>query len=294
MELHERLKQGEVIIMDGGTGTEMEKRGVPMIEKGWCASSTLTHPGTLRQIHEDYVRAGAEIIITNTFATSQHVLNVCGLSDQFESINAADAHIACEVRDHVADRPVYVAGSMSTTTFGAPKPSPAEAEANFNRQAEILAEGGIDFFTLEMMRDIEYTDIALKAAKRTGLPVWVGYSTDINEDGQVKLVYHDMLLADALQALSADDVPVVSIMHTLTEDIAPSLAILKTHWPGVMGIYAHSGVFKPPHWQFIDVISPADYAAEAATWVEQGVQSIGGCCGTGPEHIRELKSQLGR
>ncbi len=293
MELHERLKQGDVIIMDGGTGTEMEKRGAPMIEKGWCANSTLTDPDMLRQIHEDYIRAGADIIITNTFATSQHVLAGCGLSDKFEAINAAAARVACEVRDHVAERPVYVAGSISTTTFGAEQPPAAEAEANFNRQAEILAGGGVDFLILEMMRDIDYTDIALKAAKRTGLPVWVGYSTKIKEDGQVVLLHHDIPLSDALEVLSEDDVPVVSIMHTLTEDIGPSLDILKAHWSGPMGIYAHSGVFKIPNWQFIDVISPDDYAAEAVQWAERGVQVIGGCCGIGPEHIEVLKAQLG-
>ncbi|ETX05876.1 homocysteine S-methyltransferase family protein [Candidatus Entotheonella palauensis] len=292
MELQERLKQGDVIIIDGGTGTEMEKRGAPMVEKGWCARSTLTHPELLHQIHEDYIRAGADIIITNTFATSRHVLEACGLSDQFEAINAAATRIACEVRDHTADRPVDVAGSMSTTTFGTAQPPPAVAEANFNRQAEILAEGGADFLILEMMRDIDYTNIVLKAAKRTGLPVWLGYSTAIKEDGQVRLLYHDVSLADALQTLSADDVPVVSIMHTLTEDIGSSLDMLQTHWSGPMGVYAHSGVFKPPHWQFIDIISPADYAAEAAKWVERGVQVIGGCCGIGPEHIEVLSAQL--
>ncbi len=292
MELQERLKRGDVIIMDGGTGTEMERRGAPMVEKGWCASSTLTNPEMLRQIHEDYVRAGADMIITNTFATSRHVLDACGLVDQFESINAAAARIACEVRDHRADRPISVAGSMATTTFGATQPPPAEAEANFNRQAEILADGGVDFLILEMMRDIEYTDIVFKAAKRTGLPVWVGYSTKIKEDGQVVLLYHDIPLSDALQTLSVDDVPVVSIMHTLTEDIGPSLDVLKANWSGPMGIYAHSGVFKIPNWQFIDVISPVDYAAEAAKWADQGVQVIGGCCGIGPEHIQLLSAQL--
>lgn len=293
MKLYERLKQGDVIIMDGGTGTEMEKRGAPMVEKGWCASSTLTDPDMLRQIHIDYVRAGADIIITNTFATSQHVLDACDLGDKFEAINTAAAQIACEVRDQLADRPVYVAGSMTTTTFGAEQPPPAVAEANFNRQAEILARGGVDFLILEMMRDIEYTNIVLNAAKRTGLPVWVGYSTQIQEDGQVILVSRGIPLSEALQTLSEDDVPVVSIMHTLTEDIGPSLQVLKAHWSGPMGIYAHSGVFKIPHWQFIDIISPADYAAEATKWAEQGVQVIGGCCGIGPEHIEVLYNRLG-
>jgi homocysteine S-methyltransferase len=281
--------------MDGGTGTEMEKRGVPMNEKGWSASSTIAQPDTLRQIHEDYIRAGAEIIITNTFSTSRHVLEACDLADKFTEINRTAARLALEARANAAQQPVWVAGSISTTTFHRQQPPPAVAQTNFNDQADILAEGGVDFFVLEMMRDIEYTNIALTAAKRTGLPVWVGYSTLITEENRVQLAYTGsgtVFLDEALRALSPEDTPLVSIMHTLTEDIAPSLAVLKDHWSGPMGVYAHSGEFIMPNWQFIDMISPAAYAAEASKWVADGVQMIGGCCGIGPEHIRVLKETL--
>ena len=295
MHLQERLNQGDVIIMDGGTGTEMEKRGVPMEDKSWSASSTIAQPGTLRQIHEEYIRAGADIIITNTFSTSRHVLEACDLADKFELINATAACIAVEARDNAADRPVYIAGSIATSTFWAEQPPPAVAQTNFNDQADILAEGGVDFFVLEMMRDIEYTKIAHQAAKRTGLPVWIGYSTNIDNDGTVQLVYtqETIRLADALQTLSIEETPLVSIMHTLTEDIQPSLSVLKENWSGPMGVYAHSGEFIMPNWQFIDMISPEAYAVEAQKWLAQGVQVIGGCCGIGPKHIRMLKEVLG-
>jgi methionine synthase I (cobalamin-dependent) len=156
MHLQKRLHQGEVIIMDGGTGTELEKRGVPMEEKGWSASSTIAQPKILRQIHEEYIRAGADIIITNTFSTSRHVLDSCNLADKFKLINATAARIAVEARDNAADRPIYIAGSISTTTFGEEQPTPAVALTNFNDQANILADNGVDFFVLEMMRDIKY------------------------------------------------------------------------------------------------------------------------------------------
>ncbi|MEM7130344.1 MAG: homocysteine S-methyltransferase family protein [Chloroflexota bacterium] len=296
MNIQERLNQGNVLLMDGGTGTEMEKRGVPMEEKGWSASSTITQPDTLRQIHEEYIQAGAEIIITNTFATSRHILEACDLADKFEEINSTAARVALEARDNVADSPVWVAGSISTTTFWNEQPPKETAERNFNDQADILAEGGVDFFVLEMMRDIDYTNIALNAAKRTGLPVWVGYSIVITEENQVKLAFTGggrvILLEDALQALSTDHTPLVSIMHTLTEDIEPSLSILKENWSGAMGIYAHSGNFIMPNWQFIDMITPEAYAAEAKKWVDEGVQVVGGCCGIGPEHVRLLKEVL--
>lgn len=295
MNLQTRLAEGQCIIMDGGTGTEMEKRGVPMEEKGWSASSTITQPATLRQIHEEYIQAGADIITTNTYSSSRHVLEACDLAEKFVEINSTAVRIAREARENVADRPVWIAGSISTTTFGQPQPPPPVAQANLNDQAEILAEQGVDFFVLEMMRDIEYTMIALNAAKRTGLPVWVGFSTTINREHQVQIDYvqeQPVLLEEAVKRLSVEDTPLISIMHTLVEDTAPSLAILKEHWSGYMGAYAHSGKFVMPHWHFIDMISPAAYAAEATKWVAAGVQVIGGCCGIGPEHIRVLKETL--
>ena len=295
MHIQKRLRQGELIIMDGGTGTELEKCGVPMEEKGWSASSTITQPEILRQIHEEYIRAGADIIITNTFSTSRHVLDSCNLADKFELINATAARIAVEARDNAADRPIYIAGSISTTTFGEEQPTPAVALTNFNDQANILADNGVDFFVLEMMRDIEYTNIAHQAAKQTGLPVWIGYSTNVDAEGKVQLTYTQgtISFADALQTLSAKETPLVSVMHTLTEDIQPSLSVLKEKWSGPIGVYAHSGEFIMPNWQFIDIISPEAYAAEAQKWVAQGVQVIGGCCGIGPKHIQVLREILG-
>lgn len=295
MHIQKRLRQGELIIMDGGTGTELEKRGVPMEEKGWSASSTITQPEILRQIHEEYIRAGADIIITNTFSTSRHVLDSCNLADKFELINATAARIAVEARDNAADRPIYIAGSISTTTFGEEQPTPAVALTNFNDQANILADNGVDFFVLEMMRDIEYTNIAHQAAKQTGLPVWTGYSTNVDAEGKVQLTYTQgtISFADALQTLSEKETPLVSVMHTLTEDIQPSLSVLKEKWSGPIGVYAHSGEFIMPNWQFIDIISPEAYASEAQKWVAQGVQVIGGCCGIGPKHIQVLREILG-
>lgn len=295
MHIQKRLRQGELIIMDGGTGTELEKRGVPMEEKGWSASSTITQPEILRQIHEEYIRAGADIIITNTFSTSRHVLDSCNLADKFELINATAARIAVEARDNAADRPIYIAGSISTTTFGEEQPTPAVALTNFNDQANILADNGVDFFVLEMMRDIEYTNIAHQAAKQTGLPVWTGYSTNVDAEGKVHLTHTQgtISFADALQTLSAKETPLVSVMHTLSEDIQPSLSVLKEKWSGPIGVYAHSGEFIMPNWQFIDIISPEAYASEAQKWVAQGVQVIGGCCGIGPKHIQVLREILG-
>lgn len=297
-DFFERLKQDKLVIIDGGTGTEMEKRGAKMEERGWSASCTLTSPDLLRNIHTDYISAGAEVIITNTFSTSRHVLADCGLGDQFEEMNAAAARIACEARDNAADKQVWVAGSMSTIAFeDNQRPDAATSQANFERQAEILASGGVDFFMLEMMSDIENTLIAYSAAAKTGLPIIVGFNAHTNVKGEIQLGmghYPDdrPTLAEGIQALP-DDVPMITVMHSLTSDIPASLDVIHANFDGPSGVYAHWGEFVMPNWQFNDMISAEAYGQEAEKWVAAGTRLIGGCCGIGPEHIRELTRRFG-
>ena len=124
----------------------------------------------------------------------------------------------------------------------------------------------VDTFFLEMMRDTVYTRLALDAARQTGLPIWAGYSTVTTETGELTL--HNTPnppcdLGDSVRDLSLDEVELVAIMHSLTEITASSLEIVKENWTGPLGAYAHSGEFIMPEWQFIDMISPEDYAAHA-------------------------------
>ncbi len=287
-----RLSRGDIILIDGGTGTELEQRNVPMDRHAWCGAANLTHPEVVQEVHEDYIRAGADLIIANTFGTSRHILEPAGLGEQFAAINAGAVKVAQQARDAVANRPVWVAGSISTTTFGREQPPVETAKTNFIDQAQILAEAGADLIALEMMRETTYTRIALDAARTTGLPIWIGYSCFIADDGELTLWSGMHKLDDGLNDLASDDVSVLSIMHTLTEDTTPALNIAKTHWGGALGAYSHSGHFVMPDWQFIDMISPEDYATNALEWVNMGVQVIGGCCGIGPAHIRHLKACL--
>lgn len=297
-DFFERVKEDKVVIIDGGTGTEMEKRGAKMEERGWSASCTLTAPDLLRGIHEDYIKAGAEVIITNTFSTSRHVLADCGLGDQFEEMNGAAARIACEARDNAAETEVWVAGSISTIAFeDNQRPDAITSQENFDRQAEILANGGVDFFMLEMMNDIDNMLIAYNAAAKTGLPIMVGFNSHTNANGVIQLGMGHYpndrpTLAEGIQALP-DDVPMVTVMHSLTSDIPASLDIIHANYDGPSGVYAHWGEFVMPNWQFNDMISAEAYGQEAEKWVAAGAKLVGGCCGIGPEHIRELKRRFG-
>ncbi len=292
--LRERLERGEVVLLDGATGTELERRGVPMDGAAWCAAALATHPEVVREVHEDYIRAGAEVIITNTFPAARHVLEEASLGERFRELNVRAVELAREARENAAEEPVYVAGSISTFPARLDhryEPDEDEARANYAEQAGVLVEAGVDLLALEMMRDLDQTRYAVEAAVATELPVWVGFSCRRLEDGTVVLWDGRDTLAAALEALPAG-VSLVSIMHTLTGDTVPALREVLGRWDGPVGAYPHSGKFVMPNWQFTDMISAEDFASEAREWVGLGARVVGGCCGIGPEHIRRLKERL--
>ncbi|HEY6750402.1 MAG TPA: homocysteine S-methyltransferase family protein [Rubrobacteraceae bacterium] len=293
--LQQRFDGGEVVILDGATGTELERRGAPMDDAAWDAAALATHPDMVREVHEDYIRAGVDVIITNTFATARHVLESAGMRGQFRELNIRAVTLAKEARENAADGPVFIAGSISTMSAHDDhnyEPRAEKARANYREQAEVLAESGVDVIALEMMRDIEQTTYAVEAAVAMGLPVWVGFSCKITEEGTVVLWDGEHTLVEALEMIPSLGTSLVSIMHTLTEDTPAALREVSECWSGPVGAYPHSGEFIMPNWQFIDMISPEDFATQAQGWLEMGVQLIGGCCGIGPEHIRLLKERL--
>jgi homocysteine S-methyltransferase len=296
-DLQVRLDGQEVVILDGAMGTELERRGAPMDAVAWDAAALATHPDLVREVHEEYIEAGADVITTNTFATARHVLEPAGMGDQFRLFNSRAVTLAREARENVAEGPVYIAGSISTMSARIDqsyKPRAGVARDNYQVQAEILAESGVDLIVLEMLRDLEHSSYAVEAAVATGLPVWLGFSCKTTDDGTVMLLEGNDTLAEALAHLPPLGASLVAIMHTLTEDTPPALREVNSHWSGPVGAYPHSGKFIMPNWQFVDIISPEDFTKLAQGWMEMGVRLIGGCCGIGPEHIRLLKETLSK
>ena len=295
--LQQRIDSGDVIILDGGTGTELQRRGVPMHGVAWSAAALLTHSDVVREVHEDYIRAGADVIITNTFSAARHTLEEAGMGDSVAEANTRAVSLAKEARDAAAsDGPVYVAGSVSTFFPGLQPellPSAERARASYREQAQLLEQAGVDFLILEMMRDVEQSAYAIEAAESTGLPTWVCFTCKIDDGRQVRLFDSvDETFAESLESLLDPGAAVAFVMHTDVDDTTPALRVLRHRWDGPLGAYAHSGGFFMPDWQFDDVISPSDYLSRAQEWVQMGVQVVGGCCGTGPEHIRALRDGL--
>ena len=295
--LSERLENNEVILLDGATGTELDRRGAPMDGVVWSAAAIETHPDILRQIHVDHIQAGAEVVITNSFGTSRNVLEAAGFGDKIEALNRRSVELALEARAIAGvEHEVFVAGSISSFSPGndhSDRLPESIAREVYTEQAALLVRSGVDLIMLEMMRRIDLATYAIESALTTGMPVWVGMSCRRADDGTM-LLWDGEPFDEALDALLALGGQAIIIMHTLTEDTVDALAMVKAHWDGPFGAYPHSGEFVMPNWQFHDIISPDDFCIEARQWVDMGAQIIGGCCGITPDHIRVLAEQIPR
>ena len=298
-KLGNRLKEGGVVILDGGTGTELERRGVPMDPEAWSGAAALDNVAVLEEIHRDYIAAGADVITANTYASSRLILQEAGLADRFEEINQGAVGVALKARDASGQNDVLVAGSIShrgaiKVGLAAPdlsrKPSQAALIEASAELADLLKAAGCDLIILEMMYDPEKINAAFSAAASTGLPVWAGFSVRRGADGSVLAFApdRDIPFEDLVSILEDYPVAAAGIMHSQANVTADALAILRRTFDGPLLAYPDSGYFKSPHWVFDEVISPDELRRFAKEWCDQGLQIVGGCCGLTPAHIEIL------
>ncbi len=287
----DRIAKGEKILIDGATGTEIERRGVPQLDKAWNGGGALSHPEVLRAVHEDYIREGAEMVISNTFATHRHALRDAGVEADFEPLNRRGVEIAKEARDRRDTPDVLVAGGLSYWSWAGNWARPEDLRVDAEEQASIMARAGADLLLLEMMVDLDSLMVTLEAAQTTGLPVWAGLSCEPDQSGTMNLL-RGGTLAEALDALKDRNVPLVNIMHTESEHIDACLDVVAERWSGPVGVYAHSARWEGQVAHYDVTISSEDYAVHANVWLGRGVQVIGGCCGLGVDHIKALKGLL--
>lgn len=288
----------KTIIIDGGTGTELERLGVPMNSQAWSAEAVLMHPNVLRDVHSAFLKAGADIIIANTFSAALHNLEAAGLGDRFEEINREAVLLAKEAIER-GDHDATVASGISTTTFSGELDtlrllSGDAAVAQYGRQAAIHVEAGAELIILEMMRDVEQTTYALEGALVSGVPVWIGFTCFTDKDGAVKLLDTNILLERALREIPLEKSAAVGIMHTLVEHSPTAVKILKEQWDGMTFAYPHAGHFVMPNWIFQDATTPEDFADAGMSLFDLGIDAVGGCCGITPAHIRALADRVSR
>lgn len=297
--IKQRLDLNRVVILDGGTGTELERRGVPMDSKAWCGPTTLDHLDLLKAVHIDYIASGADVITANTYASSPLMLDHAGVGDQFENINRAAVRTAHQARDASGRPDVAIAGSLSHlvpiidgTDRSDPELCPSQAAIGeaLNKLARLLRDEGCDLILLEMMYHPKRMHLAFEAAAATGLPVWAGFSARRSTDDRILSFTRegDIPFEEVVNILADFDIDAAGIMHTAPNAVTEALSILKQTYHGPLLAYPDSGYFKMPNWQFDAVIPPSEFHDFARHWIDTGAQIVGGCCGLSPEHIRAI------
>jgi homocysteine S-methyltransferase len=295
--LRARRAAGEIIVLDGAMGTELEARGATMDSDAWCGLVNLYEPQLVRAVHEDHIRAGAEVVITNTFMSGLGPMTRAGAGDEFGRGIHNALRAARAARDGVAERPVAIAGSVGATSWGRPSVSGSAASEisqlrdGYARQVELLVEGGADLIALEMVTDARLGSLAVDAALDSGLPVWLGLSmrvagSDPSEYESLPDVEpHGRTIAEACLR---DQLDAVNVMHTDIRDVTAAISMLKAVWTGSLGVYPHHGLWARPHWTFKDVPTD-DLLGLANTWATQGAAMLGGCCGLRTQHVAALR-----
>ena len=291
--------------MDGGTGTELEHRGVIMDPAAWSGTAALDAYDALVDIHCDFIRAGARIITANTFAASPLMLGHAGVIHLSDQVNSTAVAAAQQARDQMGDSTVIVAGSIShmlpvqagTAATAQHTEEQLDAlSASARAQAHVLIQSGVEVIICEMMYDPERARAVLAGITDVADELWFMISARRGADGSV--VSFDQTNEVALDGILAvlaeyrDRVSVSGVMHTDVGITGDALAMVSDVCDGPLAAYPDSGYFEMPHWNFRDVIAPDALAAYARQWAEQGVAIIGGCCGLGPSHIAAIASAI--
>ena len=293
-----------VYIIDGGVGTELQRRGSKLDPGCWGSGIHLHDPQMLLSIHRDYLQAGASILSTNTFMASRHLLAASGIRD-VEAVNTSAVKLAQEARQRFAGSGVLIAGCMSTSPpldQAHDLPRGDQVDRNFREQAMLLKDAGVDVLLAEMLVESETALSLLTACCDTGLPVWAGASAMIDETSGELMTFRppgkladlphesfDGLLANLCQL----PIEYLGVMHTPLEAMDAALSQLADRWRGPRFAYAKTGMLTRHDWDFEGVIPPEEYADLVMDWVrDYQLKVVGGCCGTRPEHIEELSRRL--
>jgi homocysteine S-methyltransferase len=277
-----------VLVCDGAMGTVLYAQGV-FINRSFD-SLNLSDPGRVRAVHHAYAEAGADVLETNTFGANRIKLRAFGLADRLHEINEAGARLA---RDG-AGRSVYVAGAIGPLGIRIEpwgRMGRDEAHHYFREQAQALLHGGVDLFVLETFRDLNEICAAIGAVRSAcSLPI-VAQMT-IEDDGNTLDGTAPEQFAPALQDAGADVIGLncsigpAHMLETL-ERITAATAV---------GLSAQPNAGRPRDvdGRTIYLTSPEYMASYARRFVERRVRLVGGCCGTTPEHIAEIRSALSR
>jgi S-methylmethionine-dependent homocysteine/selenocysteine methylase len=291
----------EIIILDGGMGRELERIGAPFRQPEWSALALMEAPELVRQVHEGYIRAGAKVITTNSYAVVPFHIGEARFRERGEELAALAGRLAQEA---AAGRDVKVAGSLPPV-FGSYQPELFDPELAAE-YLSVLVRGMapyVDFWLAETQSSLEEATAAAAAIREDGKPLWLSFSLrdDISpkEMGEPQL-RSQQSVADAACLAERLGAEALLFNCSMPEVMAAALSAAHVAAPSLrLGVYANAFVSQDDDGAANEVISdvrddlnPQSYCKWAASWAESGASIIGGCCGIGTDHIRHLAVQF--
>ncbi|MGQ9631357.1 MAG: homocysteine S-methyltransferase family protein [bacterium] len=283
----ERLKDG-ILICDGAMGTMLQSKGLP---PGECGEKWgIDHPDILESIHRAYIDAGAEMIITNTFLASRFKLRRHGLDGKVREI----VRRATEIAKGVAGDSAYVAGGLGPTgEIVKPYGDVAEEELReaFEEQVAGLVEGGADLIIIETLSALEEMRAAIAAAKTSGLPVVASMAFEVGKAGVRTMM--GVTPTQALHTMRSAGADVVGAnCGGGIEAVVGAIEEMRRSTDGYLIAEPNAGVPELVDGRTVFKETPEGMAKKLRRLVDLGVNVLGGCCGTTPDHIRAISDMM--
>lgn len=281
------LCRSRTLLLDGATGSNLMKLGMP---RGVCTEAWVAeHPEPLLQLQRAYVAAGSDIIYAPTFSANRYCLGRSGLEDQVEALNTTLVALSRQA----AEGKALVAGDMTTTGVALEPMGPMAYDTLFSiyrQQAEVLYRAGVDLIVIETMLAVDETSVALEAVREVcQLPVMCSLS--VQADGSAYFGGNCVEAVETLQELGADAVGIncscgpeqlMSLVKNM-KAVAKVPLLVKPN-AGMPAISDAGEAIYP--------MDAAEFARHMGRLVEAGAGIIGGCCGTTPKFIAELKASM--
>ncbi len=274
-----------VVLFDGGTGTEIYRRGVFLNR---CYEElNLERPSIVEEVHRSFLAAGADAIETNSFAANRPKLEPHGLGERVRDVNRA----AAEIARRAAGQRGFVAGALGPLGIRLEPWGPTtldEAISIYREQVDGLLEGGVDLFVCETFGDLLMIQAAVTAVRRAAPDLPLIAMMTVDEEGLSPEGVPPEWLGQKLDALGADVIgvncsvgpaPMLSVIETLQSVSGKPLAAMP-----------NAGLPRMVEGRTLYLSSPSYMASYARRFVQSGARVIGGCCGVTPEHIAALRA----
>ncbi len=289
MDIPERIKNNQIVLLDGAMGTELAKRGLEMGGK-----INLLSPDHVLSVHREYIRAGADILITNTLTMNR--INIMSHRQDIDinEVNLAGARLA---KQAVTGKQIVLGDISSTGQFLEPYGEYTEEQFynNFKEQAEILARGGVDGFIIETISDLREAACALKACKDLAdMPVLVCLTFSSASSGGHTMMGNSVEETVRMAEENGANAVGANCGELDPGTMADLVRLFKkaTSLPVIIQPNAGKPVLKDDGSTVFNM-GPEEFADEVMKCIDNGATIVGGCCGTTPDHIRAVAQRIG-